>query len=359
MPRRLSAAAIASTIPRSPPTLSAEGPQWGPVHANMEARLRQLLIYGVATLSGTVVSPLGHTHCRIEKVAEFPTVIDHNQLLTRGSINGEPARILIDTGSVFSVIWRPAVQRLGLRVMTGSGRVRLYGVGGESRLDAAFVRQLQVAQFSANNRRFSVTGDLPASMDFILGEDLLARNSMEFDMRHHVVRMMKATECTVAELPYWAKTYSMADLIASPRNAQAIRVNVRLNGRTVRAMIDSGSSVSILSKSVADSVGLPYVSTFGELTGIGPRSLQTWLADVQSFAVGDETISHTQLRVAQMSKYQTREQIGSRIPVAIPNEPDMLLGLDFLQAHRILIDNSTGKMVFTYEGGPVFQTAEL
>jgi hypothetical protein len=50
--------------------------------------------------------------------------------------------------------------------------------------------------------------------------------------------------------------------------------------------------------------------------------------------------------------------IRSRIPVpaAGAHEPEMLLGLDFLRAHRILVDNSMRKMVFTYEGGPVFET---
>jgi hypothetical protein len=43
------------------------------------------------------------------------------------------------------------------------------------------------------------------------------------------------------------------------------------------------------------------------------------------------------------------------IPVAAGTEPTMLLGMDFLRAHRVLIDNATRKMVFTYEGGPVFQ----
>jgi hypothetical protein len=36
----------------------------------------------------------------------------------------------------------------------------------------------------------------------------------------------------------------------------------------------------------------------------------------------------------------------------------MLLGMDFLRAHRVLIDNATGKMVFTYEGGPIFQISK-
>ena len=55
---------------------------------------------------------------------------------------------------------------------------------------------------------------------------------------------MQPIECTVEQLPYWAKTYSIADLIASPRDARAIRVNVQLNGKTVAAQIDSGASVS-------------------------------------------------------------------------------------------------------------------
>jgi len=29
--------------------------------------------------------------------------------------------------------------------------------------------------------------------------------------------------------------------------------------------------------------------------------------------------------------------------------------MDFLRSHCILVNNATRKMVFTYEGGPVFQ----
>ena len=34
----------------------------------------------------------------------------------------------------------------------------------------------------------------------------------------------------------------------------------------------------------------------------------------------------------------------------------MLLGLDFLRAHRVLFANSQGQMYFSYNGGPVFRT---
>jgi hypothetical protein len=33
----------------------------------------------------------------------------------------------------------------------------------------------------------------------------------------------------------------------------------------------------------------------------------------------------------------------------------MLLGADFLRAHRVYVAHSQRRMYFTYEGGPVFQ----
>jgi predicted aspartyl protease len=298
-----------------------------------------------------------HARCQIGKVAAIPVETDGNRLLTRGTIDGHPVRVLIDTGSYMSFIWRSAAKRLGLR-SNGAPRMRLFGLGGESRVDATFVGELQVQAFRVRDLRLPVAGDLPSGVDFIFGEDFLSRDSVEFDLRHGVVRTMQTAGCTPAELPYWAKTYSMADLIASPRDAHSIRVDVVLNGHTVRALIDSGSSVSLLTKSVADSVGLHYLSSDAEIVGIGRRSLPSWIADVQSFRLGDESIRNTQLRVAQLEKYQTMERIGSRIPVTAGTEASLLLGMDFLRTHRVLIDNATRKMVFTYEGGTVFQISK-
>jgi hypothetical protein len=52
--------------------------------------------------------------------------------------------------------------------------------------------------------------------------------------------------------------------------------------------------------------------------------------------MGDELIRDPPLRTAN---------IGLR---------DMLLGLDFLRAHRVLVANSQRRIYFTYTGGRVF-----
>ena len=314
-------------------------------------------VLSVIVVFAVLAASPAHGRCRIENVAALPVEIDTNQLLTWGSIDGKPVRVLIDTGSNMSVIWRSAAERLGLRLISAP-HMRLFGLGGESRVDATFVDELQVQTFKVKALRIAVAGDRPGGADFIFGEDFLGSRSVEFDLSHGVVRTMETAGCTPAELPYWAKTYSMADLVASPRDLLAIRVDVLLNGHAVRAQLDSGSSATLLAKSVADFAGVHYVSASAEVVGIGEHSIRTWVADVQNFKLGDESISNTQLRVAQLGKYQTMDTIGSRIRVPTGTEPEMVLGMDFLLAHRVLVDNTTRKMVFTYEGGPVFQISK-
>jgi predicted aspartyl protease len=308
----------------------------------------------LALSAATVLAAPASARCQMEHLAQIPVETDRNQLLTQGELDGHAVRVLIDTGATLSLIWRPALARLGLRLTNGP-RASLYGTGGETPVYGAFVKEFRVATFVSQNQRFPVAGDRPAAMDFILAEDLLSQASVEFDLQHHAVRTMEPTGCTLAELPYWATTYSMADLIASPHDAQAIQVDVLLNGRSVRALIDSGASISVVSKSLIDALGIHYVSASGGIVGFGRGALETWIADVQTFTLGDETIKNTQLRVAELSKFLRRTRLGSRLPVAVAGKADMLIGMDFLRAHRVLVDNSTRKMVFTYEGGPVFE----
>ena len=248
---------------------------------------RPPLLSVTVVFAGLAASP-AHGSCQIRNVATLPVEIDTNQLLTRGAIDGKPVRVLIDTGSYMSLIWRSAAETLGLRLI-GAPRMRLFGLGGESLVDATFVHELQVQSFRVKDQRIAVAGDRPSSIDLILGEDFLGSRSVEFDVRHGVVRTMETAGCTAAELPYWSKTYSMADLVASPGDLRAIRVDVLLNGHAVRAQLDSGSSVTLVAKSVADFVGVHYVGNSVEIVGIGERSLRTWIADAQYDEASSDT----------------------------------------------------------------------
>jgi hypothetical protein len=64
------------------------------------------------------------------------------------------------------------------------------------------------------------------------------------------------------------------------------------------------------------------------------------VATFDSFALGGETVRNARIRIGDMS-------LG-RI------DAEMLLGMDFFRAHRILVSYAQGRMYFTHNGGRIF-----
>ena len=129
----------------------------------------------------------------------------------------------------------------------------------------------------------------------------------------------------------------------------------------VRNQSDESTEIRLSSKQSSPlqwQVGVYYLHIdrhVGVSTGIAGRPVQTLLGVFPSFSVGDESIANAKLRIADMFSANTRKQIDSLIAKQAVDEPDMLLGADFIRAHRIYIARSQGKMYFSYNGGPIFQ----
>ena len=66
---------------------------------------------------------------------------------------------------------------------------------------------------------------------------------------------------------------------------------------------------------------------------------------------GDEVIRNPDIAFASLEVPGVRT--GSRLS-ATREIRDMLLGVDFLRAHRVFVAHSQRKFYFTYTGGPVF-----
>jgi hypothetical protein len=63
-------------------------------------------------------------------------------------------------------------------------------------------------------------------------------------------------------------------------------------------------------------------------------------------------------QIADLFSANTHEITGSRIRQRVEELPEMLVGADFFRTHRILVLFEQRKLVFTYSGGPIFQTME-
>ncbi|HEY0198907.1 MAG TPA: aspartyl protease family protein, partial [Rhodanobacter sp.] len=143
--------------------------------------------------------------------------------------------------------------------------------------------------------------------------------------------------------------YNIADTVPADNSKdRRTFLKVTINGKQVRALLDSGAYATVLSRRAAERVGIdlnaPDVEVGSNGIGVGARSVRTWTVRIDSFSVGTETIQHSQMQVIDGSMGE--------------DQTDMLLGADFILAHHMFIANSQRKVYFTYNGGRVFALAK-
>ena len=93
----------------------------------------------------------------------------------------------------------------------------------------------------------------------------------------------------------------------------------------------------------------------GNISWTGERPIAGWIGTFDTFSIGDEKIGHVPLTIADLYRGDKVDELGSSLfHTELPDT--LVLGIDFFRAHRILVLPRKSKMVFTYEGGPVFRT---
>jgi predicted aspartyl protease len=315
-----------------------------------------------AGILALVLASSAHANCKILQVAEWPVSYAYNRPLIQGKINGHPVKILIDTGSAVSSVWESAISGLGLQPEElPNPNVKLFGAGGEARVRLTPVNELEVGAFKARKLKLAVlgSGGSKHDEDMLLGNDFFSHMSTEFDIAHGVIRLLEPQGCAAEDLAYWSRAYNLAELLPTREEDPAIRVDVLMNGKHVSALLDSGAPVSSLDSASAERLGVkPAAGTkgpVGSATGVAEKSFETWLGTVQTVTIGDETIRNVHLEVADMFGKDKFKSTGSRIGQEVIEEK-MLLGFDFLLSHRVVVVPELHAMVFTYNGGPLFQT---
>ncbi|HME37519.1 MAG TPA: retroviral-like aspartic protease family protein [Steroidobacteraceae bacterium] len=310
-------------------------------------------------------APAAFGACKIGKIAELPVTVRENRPLLQGEINGQPIEILVDTGASASFMWEGAATRLGLKI-GGVRGLRIFGVGGEATVHETVIN-LQIGVFTAKNLQIAVirpkTGaradDGPA---LVLGEDFFSGFAAEFDLAHGVLRLLKPEGCPLDQLPYWADSYSMAELEqANPSNPQ-ILIRVMLNGKPVDAILDTGAGTSVVARPIAANAGVtPWLDgkqTAFKTSGVSGTLIDSWAGMFATFAIGDESVRNVKLEISDLFNNNRVTVTGTHISQIAGGLPNMLIGCDFFLAHRILVLFNARKVLFTYNGGPIFQVVQ-
>jgi clan AA aspartic protease (TIGR02281 family) len=301
---------------------------------------------------------LAASSCKLVKIAEWQVKPQTGRLIVDGAINDQKIGILFDTGASRTFLLRAAADRLGLVRQEALG-YRTYGIGGETHAEYAVIDEFKLGTAARRNWRLMVVGEREQGRqyDVLLGYDFFEQVDIEFDLPNNAVRLFQPQDCSDLPLAYWARGGAGVVKLEVDNSNRAILVEVKLNGKPLVAELDTGAPTSVLSRLVAAQLGVTPESrgsvAAGKSAGLGAQVSEQWMGSFESFAIGDELIRNPDIRFANLELI-TAGETGTRL-AARRELRDMLLGLDFLRAHRVYVAHSQGKLYFTYAGGPVFR----
>jgi len=300
--------------------------------------------------------------CKLLQIAEFKLDPHSTSPIVEGTINGHPVKVLLDSGSDFSQITYYEAQKIGLPRVEAVGW-RAYGIGGSTQMYWAHVDHLSIGDLNKASIDLAVAGDRHEASDVavIIGDDVLSKADIEFDMAHNAIRMFQPEGCAAPQLVYWGAAYSQAALLPWERDAPALQTRAVVNGKEILAEVDSGADATIIDTSAAVADGVTRSGADAPVDpvhGAGPRPEESWVGHFDSFALGDEKIAHVKIQVVHVVRGMSYTETGSNMARHIENAPLMFIGDDFLRAHRVFVDNQDHLILFSYQGGPVFNTGQ-
>ncbi|MCS0583505.1 retroviral-like aspartic protease family protein [Massilia pinisoli] len=309
------------------------------------------MIHRLAPLLFCLMSGLAHaagvaSECTYTDVGSLPLRYVGESLVpaVAGSINGLPSVMLVDTGSSQTSLTMNGATRRDLPLfLTG---VWVEGIGGGALLYRTRVKEFSLGPAHNNDRtELTVIGStsFTPAFDAILGAPFLLQMDLEFDLRNKRMTFFRAHDCSKTALLLWQEPTIMLPFDRSDDPSPNPHFTVVVNGKEMDAVIDSGAHRSVMTLKAAKRAGIdvngPGAVRLGDVGGIGTTRAPHWIAPVRKVQFGDETIQNVEIGV---------------IDPQGANDFDLLLGQDFLRAHRVLFAMSQEKLYIAYLGGDVF-----
>ncbi|HEX8955202.1 MAG TPA: pepsin/retropepsin-like aspartic protease family protein [Burkholderiaceae bacterium] len=317
--------------------------------------------------------------CTYIRVDKLQVSMKDGLPVVNGEVGGSNFPMVVDTGSKFTKLGMQQAERMRLN-LHHMAQTETDPSGKELQAYSAYVNGLRLGRYGRHRMAIEVT-QMPGQNDFAVGADVLLntyQRDVEISLANHEIKFFAPKNCDDSFLGYWddnASVIPVSDLAdGDPRQI----VTVQVDGHEMTAMIDSGSPHSILDVNAARRIGI-YPMTVGvfqaRFDGTVHHQAPQMQVLLRRFAIGDETIEHPSIAIADLwgwlpasarweqLELETQMWVAANsmnwLPSAPSNEftfepPDMILGADFLRAHRVLLALSQRKMYFSYVGGRVF-----
>ena len=214
-------------------------------------------------------------------------------------INGVEKKFLIDTGGYANTINESVAINLGIPLHKIIG-VQHVDISGKSAQYFATADTFEIAGFKGRN--FSFVANATGGGDYFDGTispNFLRAFDVELDFVNQTMTLFKPHPCT-GRAVYWTPAYLSLPMRVT--EAGHVRTTVTLDGKEVDAVLDTGSSVSLMATSDADNLfnlkpDDEGVTKAGTIQGPSGWSLASYSYDFKALSFGEITLNHPKVRL--------------------------------------------------------------
>jgi predicted aspartyl protease len=260
--------------------------------------------------------------------------IDARKVRTRMTIavnvNGTgPWRFVVDSGADSSVIGTKLAQRLALQ----AGRpVTLNGMTGSSIVPQVLVDRLELGPTSVSDMELPVLNEQDLGGDGMLGIDAIAEERLMMDFEKRIITIEDSNK----PAPRWN-----GEIVVTARRlrGQLILTQVKANGQSVDAVVDTGSEITIGNSALRDALrGRKVPMEKIEVTGVTGIKMEMDLVRIGEIKLGSITLKNVPIAFADVPPFQV---------FGLDTQPSLLLGTDLMEVfRRVSLDFRARKVRF-------------
>ena len=282
--------------------------------------------------------------CRMGLATDVPLRFEMGHLFAAPLLNGRPTNMVLDTGAQGTTLSKEAAGRLGLPLLALNGYAE--GIGGSAGLYGFMAETYQIGRLTGRHFRLTASemslSSPEITVDGLLGVDFLAAYDLDLDLLAQKATLYAAVDgCTAPSSALDGSLYVVPFVHIDPLDPRP-RINVEIGGKTLIALVDTGSDDTVIFRNAARRLGLEISQLTADphylAQGVGPRTPDAARHVMETpISVGELTIQN--------------------MPVSIINqrstdEVDMLLGLDFLMRVHAWFSFSSHTLILQFPPRP-------
>ena len=199
------------------------------------------------------------TSCPIVRLARAPLEARGDMLFVHARIDGEPIKLLVDTGAERTLLTEATVDRLHLP-RDFQHATRTFGIGSPTATWDAKLRngiELGGTEFPVDRvtvGRFAINEAAGNQADGLLGADVLLAFDIDLNLPAHEMTLYKPRYGCPDASPPWHEVYVSIDGVSTRRDR--LLLPFELDGVGGTALLDTGAQMSSISQQMAERIGL-------------------------------------------------------------------------------------------------------